>query len=38
MPTCLRPGGKIKELHESVFALLNSKKSYKRKDKGKNKK
>jgi len=31
MPTCLRPSGKIKELHENVFALLNDKKSYKRK-------
>jgi len=37
MPTCLRPGGKIKELYEDVFGVLNSKKSYKRK-KGKTKK
>ena len=36
MPACLRPGGKIKELHENIFGLLNEdKKSQKSKKKKK---
>ena len=38
MPACLRPGGKIKELHENIFGLLNEKSKQKKKEKSKKKK
>lgn len=33
MPTCFRPGGKIKELFDSIFGLLNDKSKKKKSQK-----
>lgn len=35
MPACLRPKGKIKQLYDNVFGLLNEEKKRKQKEKPK---